>query len=80
MSLHLVRAFVKLRETSIVHRDLIIKMDELENRVGGHDEKLRTVFEALRCLMAEPEKPKRRIGFTAEEKRATYAVAVNRRV
>jgi hypothetical protein len=52
----------------------------LENKVGVHDEKLRMVFEALRRLMAEPEKSKRRIGFTAEEKWATYAVAGKRRV
>jgi hypothetical protein len=36
------------------------------------------VFDAIRELMKEPEKPKRRIGFTAEERRAKYRVGKHR--
>jgi hypothetical protein len=32
------------------------------------------VFEAIRALMEEPERPKRKTGFTVREKRAAYAV------
>lgn len=76
MSLFVVRAFVRLRRVAAVHGDLFRKLDELERRVGAHDAQLRAVFDALRRLMMEPEKPKKRIGFIVEEKGITYAGGV----
>jgi hypothetical protein len=32
------------------------------------------VFEAIRALMEDPAPPKRKIGFTAKEKRSAYAM------
>jgi hypothetical protein len=74
MGVYVVRAFVRLREAMSFQRDLAIKLDELERKVGAHDEHLRVVFDTLRRLTAEPEKPKRRIGFTAQEKNAYYKI------
>ena len=67
--MHVIRAFVRLREVLALHRDLATKLDELERKVGVHDQEIQAVFDAVRRLMKEPEKPKRRIGFTAEEKK-----------
>jgi hypothetical protein len=74
MAVFVVRAFVRLREALALHRDLARKLDELEQRVGDHDGQIQAVFDAVRSLMREPEKPKRRIGFTARERAARYAV------
>lgn len=63
---------MRLREVLALHRDLATKLDELERKVGVHDQEIQAVFDAVRRLMKEPEKPKRRIGFTAEEKRTGY--------
>jgi hypothetical protein len=63
-SIQVVRAFVRLREILATHKDLAKKLDELEKKLGGHDEQFQMVFEALRQLMRPPgEKPKGRIGF-----------------
>src|SRR3989440_4784766 len=59
----IMRAFVKLRETLETNR----KLAQFEKRVGKHDEKIDTILEAIRQLMAPPEKPKRKIGFHVRE-------------
>jgi hypothetical protein len=61
MSVHVVRAFVRLREMVASHKALMKRLDELEER---YDEQFKVVFDAIRQLMAPPEpKPKRKIGF-----------------
>ncbi len=72
MSVHVVRAFVRLREALGLHKDLARKLEALEKKVGGHDAQIQALFEALKQLIQAPEKPKRKIGFTAEEKKAVY--------
>jgi len=59
----IMRAFVKLRETFALHKELAAKLKELERKVEGHDKDIRAVFEAIRRLMREEEKPKNKIGF-----------------
>ncbi|HEX9743650.1 MAG TPA: hypothetical protein VGA17_12765, partial [Nitrospiraceae bacterium] len=52
--------------------ELARKLAELERRIGGHDENIRTLFDAIRQLMAPPEKARRSIGFRVEERRPSY--------
>ena len=44
------------------HTELRQKLAELERKLEGHDGQIRSLFEAIRRLMAPPPKPKR-IGF-----------------
>jgi len=60
VSIYVVRAFVKLRQILATHKDLQQKIEEMESK---YDEQFRVVFEAIRQLLAEDEKPKRKIGF-----------------
>lgn len=61
MSVYVVRAFVRLRELTATHRELVRRVDEIERRYDGP---FRVVFDAIRRLMEPPEpKPKRKIGF-----------------
>ena len=63
VNIAIMRAFVKLRETLSLHKELAAKLKELERKVEGHDKDIHAVFEAIRRLMREEEKPKERIGF-----------------
>jgi hypothetical protein len=51
------------------NRDLARRLDELEKR---YDAQLRGVFDAIRQLMAPPERARRSSGFKAEEARLVY--------
>ena len=75
VSVHVVRAFVKLREMLSAHKEVSRKLSELEKKVESHDEHIRALFQAIRQLMALPEKKKRGIGFLVREKAARYGAA-----
>ena len=74
VNIEIMRAFSRLREVLVSHRALARRLDALEAKVGAQDEKIQAVFNAIRELMKEPEKPKRKIGFMAQEKRMAYKV------
>ena len=67
VSIFVVQAFVKLRQFAVDHKEILKKLSELERKVGGHDEALKQIVQALKQLMtpATDGKPKRRIGFHA---------------
>jgi hypothetical protein len=62
-SIAVVRAFIRLREILAAHKELARKLAQLEERIEGHDEEIVAIFEAIRELMAPPDKPGKRIGF-----------------
>jgi hypothetical protein len=72
MNIAIMRAFVKLRETFETNLELARKFSELERRVGKHDQKIDAIIDAIRQLMAPPEKPRREIGFHVREKLPRY--------
>jgi len=69
MSVHVVRAFVRLRGMVAANRELARKLDELERKVSSHDQAIVGLIEAIRRLTTPPETRKRPIGFvTPKEK------------
>ena len=78
MGIYVVRAFVKLREAAIEHRDLSRRLDVLEEKTEAlamdHESfsrntrvQLRQLLDALRELTTHPDPPKRSIGFVPPE-------------
>jgi hypothetical protein len=63
ISVFVVRAFVKLRQLVLAHKDLAGKLDQLERKVGSHDEAIKQLVAAIRQLMAPPDSPKKEMGF-----------------
>ena len=61
----IMRAFVSLRRLLSTSDTLARKFAELERQLEGHDEAIKTLFDAIRELMAPPVKPKRELGFHA---------------
>lgn len=72
VNIAIMRAFIRLREALETNRELARKFEELEARVGGHDKQIAGIIEAIRQLIARPERPKREIGFHVHEKAARY--------
>jgi hypothetical protein len=64
MSVHVVRAFVRLRAMLATNKDLAARFAELERKVASHDTHIQSLFDAIRELMTPVEPPlKPRIGF-----------------
>ena len=74
VNIAIMRTFVKLRRMLETNRELAQKFSDLERRVGKHDEEINAIVEAIRQLMAPPEKPRPEIGFHVREKAARYRI------
>ena len=69
MSVHVVRAFVRLRELIASNKELAAKLDQLEKKLGTHDQAIAGIMQAIRQLMTPPEPKKRPIGFVVPEEK-----------
>ena len=57
VNLVIMRAFIKLREMLSAHEDLKRKIDSMEKK---YDEQFQIVFEAIKQLLSEEDKPKKK--------------------
>ncbi|HNW91840.1 MAG TPA: ORF6N domain-containing protein [bacterium] len=63
VNIAIMRAFVKMRMVLANHKTLSEKLAELERKVTGHNADIAALIDAIRQLMAVPDKPARKIGF-----------------
>ena len=69
ISVFVVRAFVKLREVFSTNKYLLRKLNELDQKVGKHDEAIKAIILAIRDLMGQNKKRKsKKIGFEMDKK------------
>ena len=69
VNIEIMRAFVRLREMMLTHKDLARKLEALENK---YDAQFKAVFDAIRRLMTPPEPKERKIGFIVKERASRY--------
>ncbi len=71
VNIAIMRAFVQVREMLSTHKELAHKLEELERKVGIHDQTIVQLIEAIRQLMEPPAKKRKQIGFTPDRKTST---------
>ena len=59
VNVEIMRAFVRLRKILASHAELACKLEALERK---YDAQFKVVFEAIRQLMAAPQRPPKKIG------------------
>jgi len=67
VNIHIMRAFVKLRELMYINSDLKLKLQKIDIKLIDHDKKFGMVFDAIKEIQKPPEKKKRKIGFDYEK-------------
>lgn len=60
VNIQIMRTFTRLKEIIMTHKDLQRKIEDMERK---YDQQFQGVFEAIKQLLAPPDKPKRKIGF-----------------
>jgi phage regulator Rha-like protein len=60
VNIQIIKTFVKLRQMLATHEDLRQKIEDMEAK---YDAQFRIVFQAIKQLLSEEEKPKKKIGF-----------------
>ncbi len=70
VNIAIMRAFVQLRGFLDIHKELARSIEELEQVVSVHDEKIQLIFSAIKQLMEEKENPTARnpVGFSIRRK------------
>jgi ORF6N domain len=63
VNIEIMRAFVELRRAASSYADIEKRLEEIERKLGGHDEQLNQIFKTLRQLISPPARPKRPVGF-----------------
>ena len=62
-SVFIVRAFVRMRESLSLNKEIAQKVAELERKVNVHDKSIKSIVGAIRQLMEPPKPKKNQIGF-----------------
>jgi hypothetical protein len=55
MSIRIIEIFVKLREMILTHKDLLLKVEQIEKKVAKHDENIEALFDYLKQFIQEQE-------------------------
>jgi len=63
VSLLIVDSFVKLRELILTHKDLLLKVEELEKKVSDQDDKIKLIFDYLKQFIKDQSTSRKKIGF-----------------
>ena len=69
VNVQIMRVFTQLRQMLSTHVELKKKIEAMEKK---YDENFKIVFEAIKQLLDNEERPKRRIGYTVKEKQKAY--------
>ena len=63
VNIRLIRIFTRLRESLLMHKDILLKLEQLENQVTGNSADVKKIFTVLRQLIHKAEKPRKKIGY-----------------
>lgn len=63
VNIRVIRIFTKLRQMVLTHKDILLKLEKIERKVGQHDAHIKLIFDHLRELLTPKTQPARQIGF-----------------
>lgn len=62
-NIRIVRIFTKLRELLYLHKNVLLKLEQLEKQVTNNSEDISRIFLAIKQLINHPTHPREPIGF-----------------
>ena len=63
VNIRIIRIFTRLREMLLTHKDILLKLEQLEKQVVQNSEDIQMIFTALKELLNPPREPRPRVGF-----------------
>ena len=67
VNINIMRVYTKIKELLSTHKDILLKMEELEKKVTGQDERIEIVFDYLRQFVNDKESPRVKIGYNRKD-------------
>ncbi|MCW3109638.1 MAG: DNA-binding protein [Segetibacter sp.] len=65
--IQIIRIFTKMRELLLTNKDILLKLEKLENDVKENKDDIAMIFKALKQLLNPPQQKRRMIGFKRHE-------------
>lgn len=66
VNIRIMRVYSKLREMVLTHKDILLKLDQLESQTSQNSDDIQVVFSALKQLIDPQHPPRRMIGFNVK--------------
>lgn len=63
VNIRIMRIFNKIKQTLMTNKEVLLKVERIENKVFKQDEKIKLIFDYLKQFMVEQAKPRQTIGF-----------------
>ncbi|MBM3435265.1 MAG: ORF6N domain-containing protein [Bacteroidetes bacterium] len=67
VNIRIIRIFSRLREMLLTHKDILLKLEQLEKQVLQNSDEIQLIFTALKQLLNPPMEPRKPIGFKTKE-------------
>lgn len=69
VNIQIVRIFIKMREMMLTHKDILLKLEDMEKDITNNTKDIQVIFKYVKQLLNEPASApsRRRIGFMKDE-------------
>ena len=64
VNIRIMRIFTKLREVLLTHKDVLLRLEKLENEMSLRNEDVKTIFNLIRKLLHPTAKRRKPVGFS----------------
>ena len=63
----IIRIFSQMRGLLMTNHEILLKLEQLERKVGAHDEDIQVIIAYLKQLLDPPHDPRPRVGFRRKD-------------
>ena len=67
VSIRIIDVFVKMREMMSTQKDILHKIEHIENHLNDHSKEIQYVFSLVKQLLIQEEKPRKKIGYKQQK-------------
>jgi hypothetical protein len=67
VNIQIMRIYTKMREMLMTNQEILLKLEQLERKVTGHDDNIQLIFRYLKQLLNPPREPRPRVGFRRKD-------------
>ena len=67
VNIQIMRIFTRMREMLLSSKELLLKMERIEQELYAQGEDIETIYAYIKKLIEEPSPPRRRIGFKPDD-------------
>ncbi len=68
VNIQIIRIFTRMREMLLTHKDILLKLEQMEKQVSIHSKEIQQIFTVLKQLIQKPIEPRKKIGYKNGER------------